>query len=231
MSLAILPARGGSKRIPRKNIQEFCGKPMIAWAIEAARASGLFDHIVVSTEDAAVAAVAREWGAEVPFVRPAELADDFASTDAVLLHAVAECRRLLGDVQLGCCIYPANPLLSAEDLVHGRDLLLEHGATSSFPLVRYDFPLEQAFVLDGARPRARWPEQLAARSQDLPASLHDAGSFYWFDAAKFVAAGRLFGEDVVAFEVPARRCQDINLPEDWAVAELKFRLLREAGER
>lgn len=230
MNLAIIPARGGSKRIPRKNIKEFFGKPMLAWTIEAARASRLFAHIVVSTDDEAVAGVAREWGAEVPFVRPAELADDFASTDAVLLHALAECRRSFGDLLFGCCIYAANPLLSPRDLLRGRDLLLHHGAATCFPLVRYDFPIEQAFTFDGATPRARWPDQLGVRSQDLPTSFHDAGSFYWFDIAKFVASGRLFSEDCVAFEIPAARCQDINLPEDWAAAELKFRLLRKDDE-
>jgi N-acylneuraminate cytidylyltransferase len=231
VNVAILPARGGSKRIPRKNIREFCGKPMIAWPIEAAKATGLFERIVVSTDDSEVAALVREWGAEVPFVRPAELADDFATTDAVLLHAIAECRRLLGDFPLGCCIYPTNPLISPQDLLLGRELLLEHGATSCFPLVRYDFPVEQAFLLDGARPRARWPEKLEARSQDLPDSFHDAGSFYWFDTAKLVAAGRLFGEDIVGFEIPSARCQDVNLPDDWAAAEIKVRLLRERVER
>lgn len=231
MNIAIIPARGGSKRIPRKNIKEFCGKPMIAWSIEAAKASGLFAHIVVSTDDKEIAEISRTWGAETPFVRPVELADDHASTDAVLLHALAECRHSFGAISAACCIYPANPLLAVEDLRRGLDLLLEQSATSAFPVVRYDFPIQQAFLLEGAKPRFRWPDQMEARSQDLPPHFHDAGSFYWFDAAKFALVRKLFDDGAVAFEIASDRCQDINVPEDWAAAEVKFRVLAELGRR
>jgi N-acylneuraminate cytidylyltransferase len=224
-TVAIVPARGGSKRIPRKNIKDFLGKPMIAYALDALRASRLFDNIVVSTDDDEIAEVSTRHGADVPFRRPAELSDDRASTDAVLLHAVSECRRLLGPIRLGCCVYPTSPFLAGEDLAAGRELLLTHRATSAFPVVRYDFPIEQAFVLEGARARAKWPDKMAVGSQDLPPHYHDAGMFYWFDVEKYLRVGDLFCDDNVVFVVAADRCQDINTPEDWARAELKYRIV------
>lgn len=231
MNVAIIPARGGSKRIPRKNIKEFCGKPMIAWSIEAAHASGLFGHIVVSTDDPEIAAVSRQHGAEVPFARPAELSDDLASTDAVLKHALDQAVQTYGRFGSGCCIYPTNPLLTPLDLRRGLDLLVAESAPTAFPVVRYDFPIQQAFLLDGLHPRARWPDQLGARSQDLAPHFHDAGLFYWFDAESFSLSGKLFVDAAVAFEISRDRCQDINTPEDWEAAEVKFRVLEELSRR
>jgi pseudaminic acid cytidylyltransferase len=225
MHLAIIIARGGSKRIPRKNIKPFLGKPMITYAIETARAVGLFEHLVVSTEDEETAQLARQCGAEVPFIRPLGLSDDRTGTDEVLVHAVGECRRLYGDFRYGCCIYPANPFLQVCDLRQGFALIKDREATSAFPVVKYDFPIEQALALEGARPVARWPEQLARNSQEFPDHYHDAGSFYWFDVEKFMLAGGLFGENAVVFPIPAERCQDINTPDDWTRAELKYRIL------
>jgi N-acylneuraminate cytidylyltransferase len=223
--IAIIPARARSKRIYRKNIRDFAGKPIIAYPIATAISSGLFDHVIVSTDDDEIAETAERYGAQVPFRRPLALGDDHTSTDSVLIHALGECRRLFGAVQQGCCIYPANPFLDAGDLHRGLDLLASHQATSAFPLIRYDFPIEQAFVLEGVRPRPRWPEQIMARSQDLIEHFHDAGSFYWCDVEKFLRAGRLFTEDAAAFVIPSERCQDINTLEDWARAEDKYRLL------
>ena len=229
MNLAIIPARGGSKRIPKKNIKPFFGKPIIAYAIEAARVSGLFQHIVVSTDDEHVTQLARRLGAEVPFVRPHELSGDDVGTDAVLVHAVQECRKIYGPLEYGCCIYPTNPFLRKDDLEHGLMLLKEKKATSAFPVVKYDFPIEQALILQDARPVAMWPEQMGKNSQDLPDHYHDAGSFYWFDIDKFIVAGQLFGEHAVAFAISAERCQDINNPEDWKNAEGKFHSIAEQG--
>lgn len=231
MRVAIIPARGGSKRIPRKNIEEFCGKPMIAWPIEVAKASGLFDHIVVSTDDDEIGNVAKAWGAELPFLRPAALSDDHASTDRVVLHAVEESEKCYGKLDQACCIYPTSPFLTADDLRRGLHMLLEHAACTAFPLVKYDFPIEQAFLLEGARPCAKWPEQLDLRSQDLRDHYHDAGMFYWFDVHKFLEKPQLFAADSVAFEIPATHCQDINTAEDWEYAEMKFELLAAQSER
>ena len=229
-AIAIIPARGGSKRIPRKNIKDFCGKPMIAWPIEAAKASGLFDHIIVSTDDAEIAEVAKEWGAEVPFMRPPELSDDHALTDSVVLHAVQESQRIYGKRRQGCCVYPTSPFLTAGDLKRGLDMLLAHKAASSFPVVKYDFPIEQAFLLDGARIYAKWPDKLNERSQDFPDYFHDAGMFYWFDVERFLTESRLFCDDSVAFVIPSERSQDINTPEDWERATIKFRAIEEQSK-
>ena len=224
-TVAIIPARGGSRRIPRKNIRNFCGKPMIAWPIEAAKASGLFDHIIVSTDDAEIAEVAKELGAEVPFIRPPELSDDHASTDSVVLHAMQESQRIYGSLRQGCCVYPTSPFLTTGDLNRGLSILLAHKATSAFPVVKYDFPIEQALLLNGTRPCAKWPDKLMERSQDLPDHYHDAGMFYWFDVEKFLTESRLFCVDSVAFVISSDRCQDINTVEDWARAELKYRIM------
>jgi N-acylneuraminate cytidylyltransferase len=224
VKIAIIPARGGSKRIPRKNLRPFRGKPLVCWAIDTACASGLFDRVVVSTDDDDVARLSAERGAETPFVRPAHLSDDHATTDAVIVHAVNEIRAGLGTFETGCCIYP-NPFVAASDLQAGHDLLLMEKAASAFPVVAYDFPIEHALVLEGVRPRPRWPEKLDTRSQDLPQYVHDAGLFYWFDTEKFMAGGRLLGTDAAAFIVPSDRTQDLNTAEDWARAEQKFKLL------
>lgn len=226
-AIAIIIARGNSRRIPRKNIKDFFGKPMIAWPIGAAKESALFDHIIVSSEDAEIAEVARTWGAETPFVRPPELSDDYATTDSVLVHAVQESKRIYGNLLQGCCIYPTSPFLSPGDLNRGLDMLLIHKATTAFPVVKYDAPIEQAFLLDGDRPRAKWPDKIMERSQDLPDHYHDAGMFYWFDVEKFLIEGRLFCDDSVAVVISSDRCQDINTLEDWEKAEIKFRVIAE----
>ncbi len=231
MNIAILTARGGSKRIPGKNSKLFFGKPIIAHAIEAALASRLFAHVVVSTDDQAIARLAQQFGAAVPFLRPSELSGDEVGTDPVLVHAVEACRRVYGAFQYGCCIYPANPFLQIEDLRQGLTLLKERHATSAFPVVKYDFPIEQALELVDARPVAIWPEQLMRNSQVFHDRYHDAGSFYWFDVEKFMSVQRLFTQDSAAFAIPADRCQDINTPDDWVRAEKKYRVLAEQGRR
>jgi pseudaminic acid cytidylyltransferase len=227
-TIAIIPARGGSKRIPRKNVKPFCGKPLIQWAIDAAAASRLFDRIVVSTDDTEVASLSRNCGAETPFIRPAQLSDDHATTDAVVLHATNELRSA-AMFSIGCCIYP-NPFVIPSDLQAGHELLSRERATSAFPVVHYDFPIEHAMVLHGTRARPRWPDMLDARSQDLTDHVHDAGLFYWFDVVKFVAAGKLLGDDAVGFLIPSLRTQDLNTLDDWARAEQKFKLLAAAEQ-
>jgi N-acylneuraminate cytidylyltransferase len=225
MNVAIIPARGGSTRIPGKNVRDFLGKPIIAWSIDTAKASGLFEHVIVSTDDAHVAEIATSFGAEVPFVRPAALASNEASTDDVFLHAILEAQHLYGPVEYACCIYATAPMLTTGDVDAGLRMLVTHHATSSFAVVRYDFPIEQAFVLDGLHLRARWPQAMDAQSQDLPEHYHDAATFYWADVEKFVRAPQLFGADAVVSIIPSHRCQDINTLDDWAVAEAKFRAL------
>lgn len=223
MSVAIIPARGGSKRIPRKNIRPFAGRPMLCWSIDAARASGCFSRIIVSTDDDEVAAVARDAGAEVPFRRPAELADDHAPTVPVIAHAVRWLREREPALALVCCIYPTAPLLEPSDLVNARRLLLQQSADYAFTVTTFAFPIQRALTRDAAgRLAPMFPDLIASRSQDLPEAFHDAGQFYWGTADAFAAERPIFGPASVALTIPHFRTQDIDTEEDWVRAELLF---------
>ena len=220
-TVAIIPARGGSKRIPRKNIKEFGGRPMIAWSIAAAKAAGVFDAIVVSTDDPEVAAVAVAHGAEVPFVRQAELATDFAGTIPVIGHALNWWEAHRGPVKLACCIYATAPFIQPEYLVQGHDLLLAHPeAEFVFSVTSYAFPIFRALSLaPNGRVGMFWPEHELKRSQELPEALHDAGQFYWGTKRAFTERQGFFSAISYPVKLPRRLVQDIDTPEDWAVAE------------
>jgi len=219
-SLAVIPARGGSKRIPRKNVRAFCGKPMIAWSIEAARRSGLFDRILVSTDDGEIARIAVECGAEVPFTRPAELADDHTGTTAVVAHAV----RWLSDhgwpAEAVCCIYPTAPFIDPADLRNAWQLMNSADWAYVFAATEFAAPIFRSFRCneDGGI-RMFCPEHFASRSQDLPMALHDAGQFYWGRARAWVDHTRVFSERSTCIRVPRWRVQDIDCEEDWLRAE------------
>lgn len=223
MNIAIIPARGGSKRIPRKNIKPFCGKPMIAWSIEAARESDCFQHVIVSTDDGDIADVARAHGAEVPFMRPAELADDYTTTIPVIKHAIIECRRTGIDPEFVCCVYATAPLLSANDLRSAFDRLRESGAAYAFAVTRFDYPIQRSLRIDDdGRVNMFHPEHYTTRSQDLTPAYHDAGQFYWGKTAAWLDGLPLFGNQSVAINLPRDRVQDIDTPEDWRRAERMF---------
>ena len=228
MNLSVIPARGGSKRIPRKNIKNFLGKPVIGYTIETLLESDLFDHLIVSTDDEEIADIARQFGADVPWIRSCELSNDTATTDAVIKHALTEASLIYGEFDFGCCVYPINPLLHFEMLQRGLSQLKFYNAASAFPIVRFDFPIEQALLLNNGRPNFLSPEAAAKNSQDLPTHYHDAGMFYWFDVAKYRQHPFLFSSDSVAFEVGQLHCQDVNTEEDWALAELKYIRLKSA---
>jgi pseudaminic acid cytidylyltransferase len=226
LRIAVLPARGGSKRIPRKNVRPFCGRPMIAWPIDAARGSGLFDHIVVSTDDPEIAEVARGVGVEVPFMRPAELADDHAGTIPVIAHAVGWAKGQGWPLEAVCCIYPTAPLISPGDLAKGLRLLDE--GTHDFVLTATDYasPIFRAFrESDDGGLEMVFPEHFESRSQDLPRSLHDAAQFYWGRPDAWLSAKTLFGPRSAPLLIPRWRVQDIDTPEDWVRAEALFRSL------
>ena len=227
MKLAIIPARGGSKRIPRKNVKLFCGKPMIAWSIGAARASGLFDHIVVSTDDMEISEVAKAYGAEVPFMRPAALSDDHTGTSPVVAHAI-EWYRAQGDMpDPVCCIYATAPFVSAADLQRGLQLLTDCGSDFAFSVTRYAFPIQRAIKLtEEGRVQMFQPEHFNTRSQDLEEALHDAGQFYWGRAAAWIADKPVFSTDAMPVILPRHRVQDIDTPEDWERAEWMFKALQ-----
>lgn len=230
MKLCIIPARGGSKRIPRKNIREFCGKPMIAWSIEAAQASQCFDHIIVSTDDAEIADVARQWRAEVPFMRPAELADDFAGTTPVIAHAVHWYQDQGQDLQAVCCLYATAPFAKPDDIRQGLAMLTTASADRFvFTATAYASPIQRALRLDPASGEVHmWqPEHFTKRSQDLEPAFHDAGQFYWGRPPAWLHSGNLF-EGSKPLLLPRWRVQDIDTEDDWRQAELMRRALAEA---
>ena len=226
MNIAIIPARGGSKRIPRKNIREFCGKPMIAWSIEAALQSGCFNHVVVSTDDEEIAEVARQWGAEVPFLRPSELADDFMATRPVVNHAIKEAEVRWGMPDFVCCIYATAPFLFATDLNLAYEKLKTNSAKFVFSAGRFPYPIQRGFQVNKAGRVARlWPEHRYTRSQDLEDAYHDAGQFYWGSAKAFIDNEDPMSTDGIAYVLPGTRVHDIDTKEDWAIAELLFKAL------
>jgi N-acylneuraminate cytidylyltransferase len=223
MKLAVIPARGGSKRIPRKNIRPFAGKPIIAYSIEAALACGLFDKVVVSTDDQEIAAVARQHGAELPFVRPKTLSDDFTGTNAVVSHAIQWHRDEGIDVDYVCCIYATAPFVQPHYLKAGFDSLVSSGKSFAFSVTSFPFPIQRAVRInsDGAL-EAMFPEHVATRSQDLEEAYHDAGQFYWGRAEAFVEARPLFSPESVPVILPRHLVQDIDTIEDWRRAELMY---------
>lgn len=224
MRLAIIPARGGSKRIPRKNIKPFCGKPMIAWSIEAALASGCIDRVIVSTDDAEIAEIARQHGAETPFVRPAELANDHAGTIPVIRHAVEWFSDNVAQPDAVCCLYATAPFVTAADLQRGLGLLADTGADYAFSVTSYPFPIQRAIRITAAgRVQMFHPEHFNTRSQDLEEAYHDAGQFYWGRPAAWLAEKPIFTPEAVPVILPRHRVQDIDTPEDWLRAEWMFK--------
>ncbi len=232
MNVAIIPARGGSKRIPRKNIRTFAGRPLIAYSILAAKQSGLFEHVIVSTDDEEIAATAREHGAETPFVRPAELADDHATTVPVIKQAVHWVGEHLGPVDKACCIYATAPFIQASALRAAYDLLIRESVTGYvFSATTFPFPIQRAFrVKPDGRVEMFEPKNYNTRSQDLEAAYQDAGQFYWGSAASYSSEKIFFSPDSMAYVLPRHLVQDIDTPEDWKRAELMYTALQSAGD-
>lgn len=226
--IAVIPARGGSKRIPRKNIRDFCGKPMIAWSIEAAQHSNVFDRVIVSTDDPEVRDIAKRWGAEVPFERPEELSSDYTGTLPVIRHAVtwlSEHGQPPSDV---CCIYATAPFIQEKFLIDGiRILEGSKNIDFVFSATPFDFPVFRAMRLDEDQaPSMIWPEHEMTRSQDLPPAYHDAAQFYWGTFKAWQRNGGIFSSNSRAVILPPHLVQDIDTPEDWIQAELKMYALR-----
>lgn len=220
MNIAVIPARGGSKRIPRKNIKEFCGKPMIAYAITAAKASGLFDHIVVSTDDAEIAQIAKAWGAETPFVRPAELANDFTATVPVIAHAIEACRSLGWTFDYACCIYPSVPFIQIDDLRGAFASLSCSEADYCFPVTEYPSAIQRALkLLSNGKMQPYFPEFELTRTQDLELAYYDAGQFYWGRAEAWLTNPKIH-KSGAGYVIPNWRVVDIDTPDDWERAEI-----------
>ncbi|MBN2564011.1 MAG: pseudaminic acid cytidylyltransferase [Phycisphaerae bacterium] len=224
--VAVIPARGGSKRIPNKNIRPFAGKPIITYSIEAATQSGLFDRIVVSTDSDEIARVAEQHGAEAPFRRPANLCDDHTPTAPVIEHAIEWLREHGGAPDYVCCIYATAPFVRSEFLREGFETLRRNGASSVFSVTSFPFPIFRALRKDeNGRLSMFWPEHELTRSQDLPAAYHDAGQFYWVHVPRFLETKKLYAADAMSVLLPRYLVQDIDTPEDWETAEILFQVI------
>lgn len=225
-SIAIITARGGSKRIPKKNIKEFCGKPIISYSIEAAIKSGLFDEVMVSTDSEEIADIAKEYGAKVPFMRSEKTSGDFATTYDVLLEVINRYRDDNIEFDTMCCIYPTAPFLTGEILKDAYSELKKKNADGVMPVVKYDFPPQRAVVIRDGLLRYQYPEYMSTRSQDLEPVYHDCGQFYICKTNNFVAEKKLFVKNIVPYLMDERNVQDIDNPSDWIQAEMKFKILK-----
>ena len=234
MQIAILPARGGSKRIPRKNILPFGGRPMISWPIAAALETGIFDEVIVSTDDDEIAQVAEVAGAIAPFRRPAHLSDDHSPARGVINHAIKDAEARHGRrVTTVCCIYATAALITAQDLLTARAILMaDDDARFCFAAASYPHPVQRAMTATGGGVDMLFPEHAKTRSQDLPETFHDAGMFYWGRRDAFLDNHPMFSPQSRPYIIPRERAQDIDTPEDWVFAEalLNLRLNHEAGD-
>ncbi len=223
MNICLIPARGGSKRIPKKNSKLFAGAPIITYPIRAARASGLFSRIIVSTDSEEIAAIAREAGAEVPFMRPENISGDHTTTAEVLLHGLEWLRAQGENPEYLCCIYPTAPFLDPVYLKRGLELLKTKGGGGAFSVTTFPFPPFRAHRLNReGRLEMLWPEHELTRSNDLPEAYHDAGQFYWLKVQNFLQEKKVWPKDAWPIVLPRQWVQDIDTPEDWQVAELMY---------
>ena len=223
-NLAIITARGGSKRIPRKNIKEFCGKPIIYYSIKAALESGIFSEVMVSTDDQEIADYALQCGAKVPFMRSAATANDYATTAEVLLEVLEEYKIRGREFDIACCIYPTAPFITAEKLKICYEQLMGQQADSILPVVRFSFPPQRAFVIENSKLCYKWPENRNTRSQDLEPFFQDSGQFYMFSVSRFLETKSLIMENTLPYEVSELEVQDIDNAEDWKLAEIKYQI-------
>lgn len=221
-NLCIIPARGGSKRVPRKNVKSFLGKPMLAYSIEAAQQTGLFEEIMVSTDDEEIAEVARQYGANVPFKRSAETSSDFATTADVLKEVLAKYKELGREFDNFCCFYATAPLVQSKDVVLAFEMLQKSVFTCVYPVVQFSYPIWRCLDLakDGTMTR-HWPEFENSRSQDLPKEYHDTGTFYWYKTKEWLSGDIKIG----GIKVDETTIQDIDTETDWKLAEMKYELM------
>ncbi|MBQ2101055.1 MAG: pseudaminic acid cytidylyltransferase [Lachnospiraceae bacterium] len=221
----MITARGGSKRIPRKNIKPFLGKPIIAYSIEAALQSGIFDTVMVSTDDEEIAEIAKQYGAEVPFLRSAEASNDHATTNDVLLEVLDAYEKIGQSYDFACCLYPTAPFVTARKLQDAFAKLEASDADTLIPVVAFSYPPKRGLLIRNERLVFEYPEYLDTRSQDLETSYHDVGQFYFFRVPNFKANKRLMVGNILPLEVPETEVQDIDNLTDWQIAEMKYRLL------
>lgn len=226
-SIAIIPARGGSKRIPRKNIKDFLGTPIIAYSIEAALKSGVFDEVMVSTDDNEIAQIAQKYGAKVPFLRSEKTSNDFATTADVMNEVIDWYRHNGQEFDVICCIYATAPFVTPEKLIEASNMLKDGDFDSAFTCTAFSYPFLRGLVIDDkGRIAMKWPEYKNSRSQDLPQFYHDAGQFYFATAEAFRKANGFWGENTAPIVVSELEVQDLDTLTDWALAEMKYKLLQ-----
>ena len=231
LNICVIPARGGSKRIPRKNIKSFCGQSMIGYSIKAAIASECFDKVIVSTDDQEIAEVAKSFGAIVPFVRPDELSNDYAGTVPVIKHAIEWFDDQEQPPSEVCCLYATAPFVSAGAIRRAYEQMQSAQADYCFTITSFAFPIQRAIKITAEnRIEMFYPEHLETRSQDLEESYHDAGQFYWGKAETFKQQKPLFSKSATSYILPRHLVQDIDTPEDWKRAELMYQVLKKSGE-
>lgn len=222
--LAIITARGGSRRIPHKNIKEFCGKPIIAYSIEAALESGIFDEVMVSTDDERIKDIAIKYGANVPFMRSNENSNDNATTQDVLLEVLNMYKKQGKQFDYGCCIYPTAPFITDDKLKESYEKLIKSDADTVLPVVSFSFPPQRCFVIENDILKYKWPENSLKRSQDLEKWYHDCGQYYFFKTKRFIETKNIIMEKTIPIIVDEMEVQDIDNYTDWELAELKYRM-------
>ena len=224
-SIAIITARGGSKRIPRKNIKEFLGKPIIAYTIEAAIASNMFDQVMVSTDDDEIAEIAKKYGAMVPFMRSEKTSNDFATTADVLNEVIDEYKKLGESFEYMCCLYPTAPFVTPDAIGQAMKILEDNGADTVLPVVKFSFPPQRGVIMKDGYLTPKYPECMPMRSQDLEPMYHDAGQFYCMKVSSFLEQGKVVMDKTMPYMQDDMNVQDIDTPEDWAIAEVKYKVL------
>jgi len=223
--LAIIPARGGSKRIPRKNIRPFLGKPVIQYSIDAVNGTKLFDEIMVSTEDKEIAQVGQSCGANMLFYRSTKTADDYATIGDVVEEVILEYKNMGREFEYFCCIFATAPFVTANRLIQAFDLLKKSGADSVIPVTRFSYPIQRALKIEDEKLKMFWPENYNKRSQDLIPAYHDCGQFFWMRVDSFLEQKVVFAKNTVPFEIPEADVQDIDTIDDWKMAEFKYKYL------
>ncbi len=224
-NLAVITARGGSKRIPRKNIKIFCGKPIITYSIEAAIGSGVFDEVIVSTDDEEIKNIAIKYGAKVPFMRSEKTSDDYAMTYEVLLEVLEQYKKIDMEFEYLCCIYPTAPFIKKEILKTGIDIIKNYNADTVLPIVPFSFPPQRSFIIENDNVKFKYSENELIRSQDLETLYHDAGQFYYVNVKRFIETKRIIMDNVKPIILDDIEVQDIDNESDWEIAELKYQMI------
>jgi len=224
-TIAIIPARGQSKRIPLKNIKLFLGKPIISYSIEAAMSSGLFDEVMVSTDNDQIVEVAKRYGAKIPFLRTASSATDSATTVMALIEVLNSYKERGKMFDYGCCLYPTAPFVSSDKLINAFDFMLQEKYLSVFPVMSYSYPIWRSLKMENGKLTMNYPEYMNTRSQDIPLAYHDAGQFYFFKVDALLEEQTLFTSNSGAIVVDELEGQDIDNLKDWEMAEIKYKLL------